>query len=52
MHWITGLAVVLIGFFACSKGSKQNEAGHQEMNAHGVSADWKFTLPKGDPSEG
>jgi mono/diheme cytochrome c family protein len=22
------------------------------MSAHGVSGDWKFTLPKGDPSEG
>jgi Cytochrome c len=52
MHRITGLAVVLIVFFACSKGSKQNEVGHQEMGAHGVSADWKFTLSKGDPSEG
>ena len=51
MHRIVGLAGVLIVFFACSKG-EQNEVGHREMNAHGVAADWKFTLPKGDPSEG
>jgi mono/diheme cytochrome c family protein len=52
MQRTIGLAGVLIVFLACSKGDKQNEGGHQEMNAHGVSADWKFTLPKGDPSEG
>ena len=52
MRRIIGLAGVLIVFLACSKESRQNEVGHQEMNAHGVSADWKFTLPKGDPSEG
>jgi hypothetical protein len=51
MHRIVGLAGVLIAFFACSKG-EQNEVGHRERNAHGVSADWKFNLPKGDPSEG
>jgi mono/diheme cytochrome c family protein len=52
MHRIVGLAGVLIVLFACSKGGKQNEVDHQEMNAHDVSTDWKFTLPKGDPSEG
>jgi mono/diheme cytochrome c family protein len=52
MHQIIALAGVLIIFLSCSKGSKQNEVGHQQMNAHGVSADWKFTLPKGDPFDG
>jgi mono/diheme cytochrome c family protein len=52
MHRIIALAGILIAVFACSKERKEKEESHQEMSTHGVSADWKFTLPKGDPSEG
>ena len=52
MHRIIALAGVLIAFFACSKERKEKEVSHQEMGAHGMSSDWKFTLPKGDPAEG
>jgi mono/diheme cytochrome c family protein len=52
MHRIIALAGVLIVFFACSKERKEKEVSHQEMGAHGMSSDWKFTLPKGDPAEG
>jgi len=46
-------AVALMTFFAsCSKERKEKEASHQEMGAHGMSSDWKFRLPKGDPVEG
>jgi mono/diheme cytochrome c family protein len=36
---------------SCSKEQKQREAGGG-MAEHGMSADWKFTLPQGDPVEG
>jgi len=36
---------------SCSKEQKQREAGGG-MAQHGMSADWKFTLPQGDPVEG
>jgi cytochrome c2 len=49
---IIALAGVLIAFFACSKERKEKEVSHQEMGAHGMSSDRKFTLPKGDPAEG
>jgi mono/diheme cytochrome c family protein len=52
MHRIIVLAGVLIAFFACSKESKEKELNHQEMSAHGMTSDWKFTLPQGDPVAG
>ncbi|HEY2919564.1 MAG TPA: c-type cytochrome, partial [Candidatus Binatia bacterium] len=52
MHRIIALASVLIAVLACSKEKKEKEVSHQDMATHGMSADWKFTLPKGDPSEG
>lgn len=36
---------------SCSKEQKQTEAGGG-MAEHGMSADWKFTLPQGSPVEG
>ncbi len=37
---------------SCSKEAKVQEASRQMMEEHGMPADWKFTLPKGDPVEG
>lgn len=31
---------------------KSKEMSQQEMGEHGMASEWKFTLPKGDPSEG
>jgi len=53
MHRIIVLTIVAIVFFAsCSKERETKEVDHQKMGEHGMTADWKFTLPKGDPSEG
>ena len=48
------VAVVAGGLFpgACSKRQKSDEAARQEMGEHGMTSDWKFTLPQGDPAEG
>ena len=35
---------------SCSKQEKQKEMS--EMAGHGMAADWKFTLPAGDPAAG
>jgi mono/diheme cytochrome c family protein len=45
-------AVVILSFASCSKERKTKEVDHQKMGEHGMTVDWKFTLPKGDPSEG
>jgi len=53
MYRILVLAVVLIASFtSCSKEKEAKEMNHQEMGVHGMTSDWKFTLPKGDPGEG
>ena len=53
MYRITPWAVAAIVFFAsCSKEQRPGEVDHQKMGEHGMTADWKFTLPKGDSSEG
>ena len=53
MYRIIAFAVALMTFFAsCSKEKKEKEVSHQEMGVHGMSPDWKFRLPKGDPAEG
>lgn len=36
---------------SCSKEQRQTKAG-AGMPEHGMPADWKFTLPQGDPVEG
>lgn len=53
------IAWVIIGgtfFFAsCFKGDKEDKekaVGQQRMKEHGMPADWKFTLPKGNPVQG
>ena len=53
MHRIMVLAVVMIVFFtSCSKDRQEKEVSHQEMSVHGMTSDWKFTLPQGDPVAG
>ncbi len=53
MNRITLLAVMaIVSFTSCSKERTPGEVDHQKMGEHGMTADWKFTLPKGDPSEG
>ena len=53
MYRIVGLAVlIIVTFTSCSKQREASEMKHAEMGAHGMSADWKFTLPEGDPVEG
>ena len=36
---------------SCSKEQKKKEIG-QEMEGHGMTTGWKFTLPQGDPMQG
>ncbi len=53
MHRIIALSGVLIAVFAsCSRDRKEKEVSHQEMGVHGMTSDWKFTLPQGDPVAG
>jgi hypothetical protein len=53
MHRTIVLTIVAIVFFAsCSEERIARKIDHQEMGAHGMTSDWKFTLPKGDPAEG
>src|SRR5439155_22253973 len=53
MNRIALLAVVaIVSFTSCSKERTAAKVDHQEMGAHGMTSDWKFTLPKGDPAEG
>lgn len=48
---LTMLAIVF--FNSCSKEErKTKEVSHQEMGAHGMTSDWKFTLPQSDPDAG
>jgi L-cysteine S-thiosulfotransferase len=44
--------VVFASFASCSKEKQEKEASHQEMGVHGMTSDWKFTLPQGDPIAG
>jgi sulfur-oxidizing protein SoxX len=53
MHRIMVLVVVMIvSFTSCSKDRQEKEVSHQEMGVHGMTSDWKFTLPQGDPVAG
>ena len=53
MHQIMVLVVVMtVCFTSCSKDRQEKEVSHQEMVVHGMSSDWKFTLPQGDPIAG
>src|SRR5713226_113489 len=53
MHRLMVLAAVaIVSFTSCSKEQKAEKIDHQKMGEHGMASDWKFTLPKGDPSEG
>jgi mono/diheme cytochrome c family protein len=53
MSRIVLLAVVaLVSFTSCSKERTAAKVDHQEMGAHGMTSDWKFTLPQGDPAAG
>jgi mono/diheme cytochrome c family protein len=53
MYRILALAVVLIASFtSCSKEREAKEMNHQEMGAHGMTSDWKFSLPQGDAVAG
>ncbi len=47
-----GLLAVIPSFTSCSKERTTREVDHQSMGAHGMTSDWKFTLPQGDPVEG
>lgn len=53
-HIILALVIVAGAFFftSCSREGKVKEAGQQGMEEHGMPADWKFSLPKGDPAQG
>jgi len=44
------IASGVFSLVSCSKQEKQKEMG--EMAGHGMAADWKFTLPVGDPAAG
>lgn len=44
------IASSVFSLVSCSKQEKQKEAG--EMAGHGMAAEWKFTLPAGDPAAG
>ena len=53
MNRIALLAVVaIVSFTSCSKERTAAKVDHQEMGAHGMTSDWKFTLPQGDPAAG
>src|SRR2546427_2713880 len=53
MNRVALLAVVaIVSFTSCSKERTAAKVGHQEMGAHGMTSDWKFTLPQGDPAAG
>ena len=53
MRRLTALAGVLMVVLAsCSREKEEKEVSHQEMGVHGMSSDWKFTLPRGNPAEG
>jgi mono/diheme cytochrome c family protein len=48
------LLIFMIGavyLYSCSKKNEQKEAEHAS-GQHGMEADWKFTLPSGNPGEG
>jgi mono/diheme cytochrome c family protein len=47
---LTILAILAV--VSCSKDRKAGEVNHSETNVHGMTSDWKFTLPQGDPIEG
>ena len=42
----------LVFFASCSNEGKVKEASQPGMEKHEMPADWKFTLPKGDPAQG
>lgn len=49
------LSLILGGVFfvvSCSKDREGKKVAQEAMGEHGMPADWKFTLPKGDPVEG
>src|SRR6266542_1734434 len=46
------VTVVIISFGSCSKEKKAEEMSHQEMEAHGMTSDWKSTVAKGSLTEG
>lgn len=50
------LALVIVGgafsFTSCSKEGKVKEKSRQEMGEHRMPADWRFSLPEGDPAQG
>ncbi|MGH7846344.1 MAG: hypothetical protein ACREQW_14395 [Candidatus Binatia bacterium] len=51
---IFAVSAILSGVFgviSCSKEQKQKEAT-QELAEHGMTAGWKFSLPRGDPIQG
>jgi mono/diheme cytochrome c family protein len=53
MNRITLSAVVaIVSFTSCSKERTAAKVDHQEMGAHGMTSDWKFTLPQGNATEG
>lgn len=37
---------------SCSREERREETKHEVSGEHGMPADWKFTLPKGDPVQG
>lgn len=45
---------ILAGFFflSCAREKRGSEGAQQQSGEHGMPAGWKFTLPKGDVSEG
>jgi mono/diheme cytochrome c family protein len=53
VYRIVVLAIAAFGLFiSCSKEQKAEKIDHQKMGEHGMTRDWKFTLPQGNATEG
>jgi mono/diheme cytochrome c family protein len=50
MFVVLMVASGVFSLVSCSKQEKQKET--KDMAGHGMAADWKFTLPAGDPTAG
>ena len=50
MSVVLMIASGVFSLVSCSRQEKQKDT--MEMAGHGVAADWKFTLPAGDPTAG
>jgi len=46
------IVMAVVSFSSCSKERKAEKNDQQKMGEHGTPANWKFTLPQGNPAEG